>query len=560
MARHGVRRYRRRRLTVGGAGLVVVAAIVLILVLVLPGGNSRPSAHNGGPGTEGTTTTTQPATFLGPDGVESRAVISENDLPGTTQWQISGTQGSGFIEGFANTTYAAPGQQVQLYVSTSAPGYRVVAYRMGWYHGDGAREVWSSGELAGTDQPPCPVTPGTNMVACDNWTRSLTVDITRAFVPGDYLFKLTGSGNQQSYVLVVVWDPTSHATYLVVSRSLTMQGWNTFGGYDYYQGEGSCPAGSPSYPPCNRARVVSFDRPYASGNGASDFIGDEYDLVYWAEEHGLDVTYCTDITVNDDPAMLLDHKAIISLGHDETWTYPELRGVEAALGQGVNVAFMGAAALVRHARLQPSPLGPDQEEVDYRDSAEDPLDATGSPDQVTGNTWASPPTDIETQSLVGEIYAGYTDPGVAALPFTVEDASSWIFKGTGLTDGSQIPDVISSDIDHAAPGADTPSDLQVLGHSPLPLSTVYTNQGKWGPDTYADMTYYTDPTSQGGVFDSGDVNWIHTLAACPASQSSCPAPLTGKITGNLFWLFGQGPAGRLEPSVANSQSVSPAGS
>jgi hypothetical protein len=542
-----------------GSALVVAVSVVLVVVLVLPGGAPRKAAEK----KQVTTTTTVPAqatTFLGPDGVESTAIVAENERQGTTAWMISGNQGSGFIEGFASTTYAAAGQQVNFYVSTSAPSYQVVAYRMGWYHGEGARQVWSSALLPGVVQPACPVTPVTNMVACDNWSLSLTVTITSDFFPGDYLFKLTGSGNQQSYVLLVVWDQTSKATYLMVSRSLTMQGWNTFGGYDYYQGKGPCPAGSGSYPPCNRARVVSFDRPYADGNGASDFIGDEFPLVEFAEEHGLDVTYCTDITVNDHPSILLQHKALLSLGHDETWTYPELEGTETAASQGVNIAFLGAAAIVRHARLQASPLGPDQEEVDYRDSTEDPLNGVGSSTEVTGNTWASPPTDIQTQGLVGEIYAGYTDPGAPTLPFEVEDASAWIFKGTGLDNGSVIPDVVSSDIDHIDPSSLMPSDLEVLGHSPLPLKYVYTGQGTWGSDTYSDMTYYTEPTSAAGIFDSGDVNWIDTLTPCTTGQSQCPAPLTQQITGNLLWLFGQGPAGYIQPSVANWQSVTPKGS
>jgi hypothetical protein len=33
-----------------------------------------------------------------------------------------------------------------------------------------------------------------------------------------------------------------------------------------------------------------------------------------------------------------------------------------------------------------------------------------------------------------------------------------------------------------------------------------------------------------------------------------------KITGNLLWLFGQGPAGRFIPSQANWQQLTPSGS
>ena len=102
--------------------------------------------------------------------------------------------------------------------------------------------------------------------------------------------------------------------------------------------------------------------------------------------------------------------------------------------------------------------------------------------------------------------------------------------------------------------------IQVLGHSPVPLASVYTNQGTWGGVTYSDMTYYTDPTSQAGVVDTGTVNWINALAPCAASSPACPATLVQRITGNLLWLFGQGPSGRTTPSVANTQSIQPPGS
>jgi hypothetical protein len=507
-----------------------------------------------------TTKTTKAKTFLGSYGVESSAIIAENRKPGTTAWKITDAPATGFIEGFANTTSASAGQRVTFYVSTTAPQFDVVAYRMGYYQGKGARAVWRSTEIPGTLQPTCPVTAGVNMVSCDNWSLSLTVSITSAFMQGDYLFKLTGSDNQQSYVLLTVWAPDSTAAYLVMSRSLTEEGWNTFGGYSFYEGEGPCTLGQTgSYPPCNRARIVSFDRPYATGEGASDFLGNEYPLVRFMEEHGLDVAYCTDVTVDEHPTILLHHRALLSLGHDETWTTTELQGAETALAHGVNIVFFGAAPAVRHARLQASPLGPDREEVDYRDSTEDPLNGTGHTATVTGNTFSTPPADDPVTLFVGSEYSGYLDPGVPAAPLVVHQATAWLFKGTGLQDGSSVPGVIESDIDHVNPTA-APQDLEVLAHSPVPLTEVYTNQGQWGDDTYVDTTYYTDPAGDGGVFQSGTVNWIDALDPCVALGSSCPNTTLDEITGNLLWLFGQGPAGKLEPSVSNLDTVTPPGS
>jgi hypothetical protein len=233
--------------------------------------------------------------------------------------------------------------------------------------------------------------------------------------------------------------------------------------------------------------------------------------------------------------------------------------VQSAQAQGVNIVFFGAAAVLRHVRLQSSPLGPDREEVNYRDSSEDPLNTPGNQLNVTGNTWASPPTSWSEVPLVGEVYSGYLTGGNVAA-FVVSDASAWIYKGTNLANGASVPGVVQSDIDHVGPGQTGSQQIQVLGHSPVPLASVYTNQGTWGGVTYSDMTYYTDPKSQAGVVDTGTVNWINAMAPCAASSPACPAALVQRITGNLLWLFGQGPSGRTTPSVANTQSIQPPGS
>jgi hypothetical protein len=89
---------------------------------------------------------------------------------------------------------------------------------------------------------------------------------------------------------------------------------------------------------------------------------------------------------------------------------------------------------------------------------------------------------------------------------------------------------------------------------------VQTDLGEWGQDTYSDATYYTTASSKAGVFDSGNNNWINSLSPCSTRSATCSAGIMQKITGNLLWLLGQGPAGRIVPSVANWKFVVPAGS
>ena len=541
---------------------VVTVGLLLIVALVTLVGTATPSTSTTTQDvstTISTVATTEPplATWLGRDGVESNAIIAENQMPGTASWRIGPYVSPTIVQGFADRTYVADGQSINLYVTSQAPRYQVVAYRMGWYGGTGAREVWQSPVQPGHVQPACTLASNTNMVSCANWSASLTVPITKAFVPGDYLFKLVAGRHAASFVPMTVWDPNSAAAYVIMNRPLVEQGWNTYGGYSFYKGLGGCILDSVSYPPCNRARVVSFDRPYATGSGASDFLVNEFPLVQYAERLGLDVTYITDITLSEHPNILESHRALLTLDHDETWTYSMRMAVAKAMRSGVNIVYFGAAAMVRHARLEPSPLGVDRQEVDYRNGAEDPLNGVASAMQVTANTWNDPPTNWPPTSQIGVSYSGYLSPGVFA-PMVVSDSASWVFRGTGLQDGSQIANIIGSDFDRVDTSASTPANIEILAHSPIADGSATVSGGSWGGYSYSDMTYFTT-AAQSGVIDTGNNVWIYDLEHCNA-VAHCSRAGVQRITGNILHLFGQGPAGLVEPARSNRASIVPAGS
>jgi hypothetical protein len=299
--------------------------------------------------------------------------------------------------------------------------------------------------------------------------------------------------------------------------------------------------------------VVSFDRPYADGQGSGDFLSLEAPLVRFLEQRGMDVAYVDDLTVQDHPSVLNGHSVLFSLGHDECWSLAERQAVTNANATGLNVAFFGASAVLRHVRTQPSPLGPDRELVDYRDSASDPLNGHGDPKEVTGNTWGAPPASWPEDEFVGEAYNGFLEPGVHAA-MTVADPSAWIFDGTDLHAGATLSDLIASDVDSLEQG-DHPPGVQVLAHSALPVDHAQPGSHD-GNVFYSDMTYYTDPKTKAGVWDSGTNNWIPALtAAC--TGPACVTHTVEQMTANLLWLFGQGPAGKLRPAKPNWQTFYP---
>src|SRR4028119_2084139 len=75
---------------------------------------------------------------------------------------------------------------------------------------------------------------------------------------------------------------------------------------------------------------VSFDRPYAREAqyegvvndpltfGSGEFLPLEFPLAYWLEQHGHDVSYCSNSDLMT-PDRGLKCKVFLSVGHDEYW-------------------------------------------------------------------------------------------------------------------------------------------------------------------------------------------------------------------------------------------------
>lgn len=500
----------------GSAG--VVAGGIWKLAHDDPVRASHPTAR---PRTEPTTTppTAPPTTVPAVTDVYARWVQDENARPGTAAWNIGEVGHQHAIEGFFDTTSAAVGDAVRLFVSTTASTYHVEAYRMGWYQGLGARLVWSSAEVPGVVQPPLTVDEQTKMVDTA-WQQPLAIDVTDSYVPGCYLFKLTSSDGYGRFVPLTIRDDANPSALLVMNAVTTWQAYNQWGGYSLYWG---AVRGGQTF--ANRSRVVSFDRPYEV-NGAPQFLAIELPLIHLVERLGLDVSYATNIDVHRKPSSVLDHKALVSLGHDEYYSAPMRSAMEQARDQGINLAFLGANAVFRQIRFGDSSLGADRRQICYKSAAEDPLSRT-NPELTTVN-WRDAPVNRPENQLLGSQYE--CNPVHADMVITEPD--SWVFANTGLQAGATLPGVVAGEYDRYYPGPGVPDNVEVLAHSPLVCR---------GKASYGDMTYYTAP-SGAGVLDVGTQAWIQSLG--PPSQVQGVID----ITTNILTTFGRGPAGTTHPS------------
>jgi hypothetical protein len=472
----------------------------------------------------------------------SKAIIAENAKPGHLWW-VTTPQSAGDIEGYASQVSAIVGDTLTLHVSTRASSFHVEAYRMGYYGGIGGRLVWQSAEVAGLRQPPPTLTPFTNTIECQ-WPASLAVTVDGTWPPGAYLLKLVGATGEQQFIPLCVRDDTSRAAVVIQQSVTTWQAYNRWGGYSLYYGNRNQALSFTHNPSggtyADRARVVSFDRPYDHdwASGAADFVGNELPVIYQAEQLGLDVTYWTDTDLHARPELLDGHRALVSLGHDEYWSAEMRDGATQSVASGVNLAFLGANACYRQVRFEPSPLGPDRHQVCYKSAAEDPL--LGQNDALVTVNWPEAPVSRPEAQLIGATYQDID----ARADLVVTDPGSWVLDGVVLPAGNRLPGVVVGEFDRYVPGAGGPSNIDVIAHSIVP------NRG----NNYSDITWYTLPAG-GGVFATGNANWVGILSnsqLIPPNVLPAAVPVITdallRVMENLYSVIGTGPASITRPS------------
>ena len=254
-------------------------------------------------------------------------LIAENAKPGTLNWICNHNQPDHALEGFASQVSAVPGDDVAVFVSTTARAVQVQAYRMGYYQGLGGRLIVQTDFVPAKVQAAPVVTPGIGTVTCP-WSPTLTLNITKDWLPGCYLLKLVGDGGEEQFVPLTIRDDASMASYVLQNSVTTWQAYNLWGSYSLYYGPDSKGRGTFA----DRARAVSFDRPYPQtwASGAADFVGNELPLLFHLESLGLDMTYWTDVDLHARPQLLMNHRCLFSLGHDEYWSTPMRQGAAAA--------------------------------------------------------------------------------------------------------------------------------------------------------------------------------------------------------------------------------------
>jgi hypothetical protein len=466
--------------------------------------------------------------------VPHRRVVSENQLPGDPDWGISDLGGPDEMMGYAGQYSVLPGEPITLYASTTARSFTVSAFRMGWYNGDEARLLWRSGTVRGYQQSPSTLVPETNTVQTD-WGPSLTIP-TDDWPEGSYLLRMDAESGAQRFVPATVRSASTAGKVVLKNGTATWQAYNTWGGYDLYNG----PGGVSDYD--NRSLAVSLDRPY-DANGAAAFLAHERALIQLAERLGLPLAYVTSMEIATDPHLLDGASAVFSLGHDEYWSPPERANVTAARDAGVNVAFLGANACFRRTRLAGTSLGAQRLVICYKTSyMQDPM--YGKDNALVTNDWREPPDPDAESSLTGTLY----ESNPTNADYVVASPDSWLFAGTGAAKGTSFPGLVGIEYDRVNPDWPVERPIEVLSHSPLTCR---------GVNSYSDSAYYTH-SSGAGVFNTGTMRWVGAFTPAAYREfgvTNRVGAFVKRVTANVLRAFADGPAADKYPARDNLDAM-----
>jgi len=470
------------------------------------------------------------------DEIRSNPIVAENQREGALDWQLtrvrvdSGQFRSPWIEGYCSKQSVQAGEEIEIFVSTNpARKFRLEIFRMGYYGGRGARLVKTIEELPGITQP-TPEPGEKNLHEC-HWEPTARLTIPDDWTSGVYLGRLTTipEGREaywQSHIVFIVRDDRP-ADILFQCSDNTWQAYNTwpnkFSLYTHPKGVQGPWAD------------VSFDRPYGREAqfrgivddprtvGSGEFLPFEFPFAYWLEEHGYDVSYCSNSDMLS-PERGLKCKAFLSVGHDEYWDIRQHDSVQAMRDGGVNLLFFSGNTL-----CWVSP---------FRDGVSD------RPNRIIfrgGPYGAEVEHAVERESNFGPFPHRGPDEGLlmgvrnirpvnGGGDWIVTKPDHWIFEGTGVTAGEVIPGLVGWEY-HGNP-ADIPGLEVVAG------GTAW--QGGDNPQEWAAVIY--PGPKENFVFNASTIFWCQGLSSPPGhvlpwshwSRPHGPDARVQRITRNLL--------------------------
>ncbi len=456
-----------------------------------------------------------------------------------SEWGIEG-DGKGTIQGFATEISTNIGGTVDFKIATDSTHYRIDIYRMGYYGGAGARKVDSIEQQLTTAQiQPHPIVDmSLGLIDCGNWSVSASWQIPSDFVSGVYFAKLVREDGTEdaSIIPFVVRDDASTSNIVFQTSDTTWQAYNAWGGASLYYGEVPVdPANMIGYLPPNcscglqaigRASAVSYNRPIITNTspigGTHDYIfGVESSAISWLEQNGYDVSYISGVDATRNGALLLNHDAYLSVGHDEYWSAEQRANVEAARDAGVNLAFWSGNECYWKVRWESSIDGSGQA---YRTMVcyKETWGTSSDPSGVGTGTWRDPryadPGQKPENALTGTMFQvdSYRQDTIS-IPYDYSNLRFW--RNTAVSELNEgdtynlVQNLLGYEWDSDVENGFRPDGLVNLSLSSISVETYLRDYGATVGSAVATHSLTMYRAASGAlVFGAGTVFWSWGLS------------------------------------------------
>lgn len=467
---------------------------------------------------------------------DAELIRRENALEGARDWQLTRVKlddptgvRTSLIEGYCSRQSVAAGESLDIMVSTKpARPFKIEIFRTGYYGGRGARLMKALGPFEGQSQP-VPEIGAKNLHEC-RWKPSTTLTIPADWPSGVYLGRLTTIPPDetvaawQSYVIFIVRDDRP-ADILFQCSDNTWQAYNQWPDkYSVY-----------THPKGNQGpwADVSFDRPYGRyaqhtsvvndplSVGSGEYLPFEFPLAYYLEQHGYDVTYCS----NSDlvtPDRGLKTRCLISVGHDEYWDIRQYNSVVKMRDAGVSVLFLSGNSVCWVTPLRNSTDGRPHRIMfrggpyggDYKYAVERERDHGPFPERGPDEGF-----------LIG---SRNVEPVNGGADWVITRPEHWMFAGTGVKAGDRIPGLVGWEY-HGDPPA-IPG-LEIVAGGTALVGGV--RPQKWT------ATIYPGP-KHNFVFNASTIFWAQGLSTPP-----------GHVLPWSHWTRPHGPDDRVQQITRN---------
>jgi hypothetical protein len=412
------------------------------------------------------------------------------------------------VEGYPLRSSVIGGDVVEMCCSARASAFSAEVARIG-----ATRDVvWRDDRIVGTERP---VPRRAHAVGCD-WPVTFAVPVDRSWRSGFYEVVLHADGydepeatSRSFFVVRTEAGAGAVSPIVLVLSTNTYNAYNKWGGGCLYTGatqvsfhrpiergfvhrepaayDGRMAVVEPDGDPHHR-RLIDYlnAHRYPMWCASGGWHNWERRFVRWAEHHGFELDVATNSDLELHPAVLDGRRLMLSVGHDEYWSWPMRDAVDAFVEQGGNHAIFSGNTSFWQVRLEDG----GRTMVAFKGSAAtaDPVVGTDR-DRLRTSFWSDPAIGRPETSTIGLTFSrgGYARVGWgtprSAGGFTVHRPDHWAFEGTGLCWGDQVGAravVVGYEVDGCAftlrdglpvptheDGA--PDDLEILATAPARL-------------------------------------------------------------------------------------------